>query len=78
MHQIAAILPSLQSEIHLLVNFCLKTKDHHSTTPLVTKFSTVSLVSFPKTQDGVKGKKIYNHHDSRKPWNMPSDKQNIS
>jgi hypothetical protein len=58
MCQIAAILPRLQSEIHLLVNFCLKTKDHHSTTPLITRFSIVSLVSFPKTQDGVKGKKI--------------------
>jgi len=53
--QIAAILSCLQSEIHLLVNFCLKTKDHHSTTPLINRFSTVSLVS-PK--DGVKGNKI--------------------
>jgi hypothetical protein len=58
MSQIAAILPCLQSEIHFLVNFCLKTKDHHSTTLLITRFSVVSLVSFPKIQDGVKGKKI--------------------
>jgi len=58
MCQIAAILPCLPSEIHLLVNFCLKTKDHHSITQLITRFSIVSLVSFPKTQDGVKRNKI--------------------
>jgi hypothetical protein len=58
MRQIAVILPCLQSEINLLVNFCLKTKDHHSITPLIIRFSIVSLVSFPRTQDGVKGKKI--------------------
>jgi len=58
MPQIAAILPCLQSEIHLLVNFCLKTKDHHSTSPLIIRYSIVSLVSFPTTQDGVKGKKV--------------------
>jgi hypothetical protein len=55
---IATILHCLQSEIYLHVNFWLQTKDHHSTTPLITRFGTVSLVSFPKTHGGVKGKKI--------------------
>jgi hypothetical protein len=58
MRQIAAILPCLQSEIHLLVHFCLKTKDRHSTTPLITRFSIVTLISFPKLKMVLKGRRF--------------------
>jgi hypothetical protein len=33
------------------VNFCLKWNDCHSTTPLLTRFSTVWLLSTPKSQE---------------------------
>ena len=43
--------------LSLSTNFCLKQNDCHSTPTLLTRFSAILTSLFPKTEDGVEGKK---------------------
>lgn len=44
--------------LSLSTNFCLKQNECHSTPTLLTRFSAILTSSSPKTEDGVKGKKM--------------------